>query len=120
MSAISSVFPFSFVLSVFSLLWVCRNNAQGMSISTQIRPRICRRMRRTTAILSDSSRPFSQNGILRRDLMFFGLSSSLSLVFPTLGKSLESKYACSFLHSSFVLYHIWFLAGTFCSFNVTL
>ncbi|PIM97482.1 Photosystem II [Handroanthus impetiginosus] len=64
-----------------------RNNANRMSISTQKKPKIRAKMRTVIASLSDSSISFPQNGILRRDLMFMGLSSSLSLIFPTLDSS---------------------------------
>ncbi|KAH6760653.1 PsbP domain protein photosystem II reaction center PsbP family [Perilla frutescens var. hirtella] len=67
------------------------NNAQSMPISSMWKPEIRGKSRKTVASLSNSSRPFLQNGILRRDLMFLGLSSSLSLAFPTLGSAEEEE-----------------------------
>ncbi|KAL8063453.1 hypothetical protein ABFX02_01G026900 [Erythranthe guttata] len=70
---------------------IFRNNGQRISILTQKKPRTCRKLRRTSASLSDSSTPFWQNGIVRRDLMLIGLSSSISLIFPTLGSSADEE-----------------------------
>ncbi|KAL3844128.1 hypothetical protein ACJIZ3_001531 [Penstemon smallii] len=70
------------------------NNADIMSISTHTKSnydKINGKMRRTNASFSDSSRPFSQDGILRRDLMFIGLSSSFSLIFPALGSGAQEE-----------------------------
>ncbi|KAK7817824.1 psbp domain-containing protein 5 [Quercus suber] len=38
-----------------------------------------------------TSEPTSQNGFCRRDLVLFGLSSSFSLIFPTLGSLAEEE-----------------------------
>ncbi|KAK4388897.1 PsbP domain-containing protein 5, chloroplastic [Sesamum angolense] len=67
------------------------NLAHSMSVSTKKRPKIRGKMIRAVASLSDSSGPFSLNRILRRDLMLMGFSSSLSLIFPTLGSGAEEE-----------------------------
>ncbi|KAL8521964.1 hypothetical protein ACS0TY_012204 [Phlomoides rotata] len=72
-------------------LAIHRNDAHSMFISSQKKTEMRGKLRKTVASLSSSSRPISQNGVLRRDLMFMGLSSSLSLVFPTPGYAAEEE-----------------------------
>lgn len=72
---------------MFFLLGFCscrKSNADAMSVSTHKKPnsRISRGVK-TIASFSDS---FSKDGVLRRDLMFLGLSSSVALIFPALGE----------------------------------
>ncbi|XP_057799619.1 psbP domain-containing protein 5, chloroplastic [Salvia miltiorrhiza] len=67
------------------------NNAQSMPISSRRKPKMRGKSSKTVVCSSNSSRPFLQNGILRRDLMFLGLSSSLSLAFPALGAGAEEE-----------------------------
>ncbi|KAL0323882.1 UNVERIFIED_CONTAM: PsbP domain-containing protein 5, chloroplastic [Sesamum calycinum] len=77
--------------SLAPYLPISGNLAHSMSVSTKKRPKIRGKMIRAVASLSDSSGPFSLNRILRRDLMLMGFSSSLSLIFPTLGSGAEEE-----------------------------
>ncbi|XP_044471202.1 psbP domain-containing protein 5, chloroplastic [Mangifera indica] len=51
--------------------------------------RICRLQEKLIVCSSPSTKPISKNGIWRRDLLLFGLSSSVSLVFPSSGSLAE-------------------------------
>lgn len=46
----------------------------------------CRLQEKEIVCSCSSSKPISQNGLWRRDLVLFGISSSVSLVFPSTGK----------------------------------
>ncbi|XP_073014932.1 psbP domain-containing protein 5, chloroplastic isoform X1 [Primulina eburnea] len=65
-----------------------RDNTEKIPVPTQKKHW---KVRRVTACCVDSSRPFSKLGMWRRDLLFTGFSSSLSLVFPTLGSCSEEE-----------------------------
>ncbi|XP_051136837.1 psbP domain-containing protein 5, chloroplastic [Andrographis paniculata] len=70
-------------------LSVCRTNAHSKSASTAKRREIGGRMINVAENLSFCSRTGPRNGVLRRDLMFIGLSASICLIFPTLGSGAE-------------------------------
>ncbi|XP_047966565.1 psbP domain-containing protein 5, chloroplastic-like [Salvia hispanica] len=67
------------------------NNAQSMPISRNRKAQLSGKSRKIVGCSSNPSRPCLQDGILRRDLMFLGLSSSLSLAFPVLGAGAEEE-----------------------------
>ncbi|CAA0810611.1 PsbP domain-containing protein 5- chloroplastic [Striga hermonthica] len=73
--------------SLIPNLAVFRNNALKLSVTSHKKPKMCCSMRKTTAGLTDSS----QIGVLRRDLMLAGFSSSFSLIFPISGSSVEEE-----------------------------
>ncbi|KAG8375521.1 hypothetical protein BUALT_Bualt10G0108400 [Buddleja alternifolia] len=70
---------------------IFRDNAHSMSVSSQKKHKISGKLRKISASLSDSSKPFSKNGILKRDLLFMGFSSSLSLIFPISGSGAQEE-----------------------------
>ncbi|KAG6391276.1 hypothetical protein SASPL_149029 [Salvia splendens] len=67
------------------------NNAQSVPISWKRKAQLSGKLRKIVGCSSNPSRSCLQDGILRRDLMFLGLSSSLSLSFPVLGAGVEEE-----------------------------
>ncbi|CAA2971015.1 psbP domain-containing 5, chloroplastic [Olea europaea subsp. europaea] len=77
--------------SLLPNLHLIRNYSPSMTISGL---KYCRKpgnMRNLMAYSNDSSLPILRNGILRRDLIFTGLSSSLFLIFPSPGFGAEEE-----------------------------
>ncbi|CAI9771715.1 unnamed protein product [Fraxinus pennsylvanica] len=82
----------SFHNSLLPNLPLIRNYTSSMTISSQ---KYCRKpgnMRNLMECSNDSSLPILRNGILRRDLIFTGLSSSLFLIFPSSGFGAEEEF----------------------------
>lgn len=63
--------------------WVCRKQSKKL-----LSEKNCKLKEKITvrSCASSSSKPISVEGIFRRDLVLFGLSSSMSIVFPSSGK----------------------------------
>ena len=79
------VFPSPRIFFFFLGLMLCCLLAIRDLTRTMLKHKKCRIRDKFQPCAFATSEPTSQNGFCRRDLVLFGLSSSFSLIFPTLG-----------------------------------
>ena len=77
-------FPLQEFFIFFGLMLCCLLAIRDLT-RTMLKHKKCRIRDKFQPCAFATSEPTSQNGFCRRDLMLFGLSSSFSLIFPTLG-----------------------------------
>ena len=78
-------FPLQEISFFFLGLMLCCLLAIRDLTRTMLKHKKCRIRDKFQPCAFATSEPTSQNGFCRRDLVLFGLSSSFSLIFPTLG-----------------------------------